>query len=246
MRLQLCVFKKEHDKPSGSGYCQKLETFLRASDYRDYEVKFTTQFTAPKGKLPYINIDGKPVADSHFIIRYLIREDKVRDLDASLSLAQKAESRAWQAYIEELIYPATVWTRVYTPVNQAALMKEACANVPFILRPLVTLLIPGRIKKGLRAHGVGRHTPEEVDSILEDFISNLVVRLKETEGDFFHGSTPTIIDTIVYGFLVNALATQSNPGYTSLILESRDLREYIARGTRLWFPEYTRTLQMVA
>lgn len=250
-KIQFCVFEKKHDEPSGSGYCQKLETFFRASDFRAYEVKFVIPFSAPKGKLPYIILeDGKTVADSHFIIRHLIREGKIRDLDAELTPVQKAESRAWQAWIEELVYPATVWTRVGYPENLAVLKKEAFQNVPFGIRHFLHFYMPRRIQNALIGHGVGRHSREEVDSIIEEFVKSLVIRLQEStaqgKGSFFHGTSPTIIDCVVYGFLANALQLKSNPTYTALILEREVLREYVARGTRLWFPEYTGILEMVS
>jgi glutathione S-transferase len=247
-KIQLCVFEKKDDESSGSGYCQELETFFRASAFTSYEVKFTTQFSAPKGKLPYIieQPSGKAIGDSHFIIRHLIKEGIVRDLDAELTPAQKAESRAWQAWIEELIYPAVGWTRVGYPENLTVLKEEAFQKLPFGIRHLVSWLVPRRIQSALIAHGVGRHTREEVDNIIEEFVKSLTVRLGESEGVYFHGgANPTIIDCIVYGFLVNGLRMKSNPGYTKLILVSEMLRQYIAHGTRLWFPEYSGILQMV-
>lgn len=225
-KIQFCVFEKAHDEPSGSGYCQKLETFFRASDFRDYEVKFTSVFTAPKGKLPYIIINGKPIADSHFIVQYLIREGRIRD-------------------IEELVYPATVWTRFAYPENWEILKVEVFKEVPNPIRWLLSWFIRRRVANGLKGHGVGRHSREEVDSILQDFVQNLIIRLKESKGPYFHGDKVAIIDCVVYGFMANALRMKSNPGYSALILESDVLREYVARGTRLWFPEYTRILEMV-
>jgi glutathione S-transferase len=243
--IQLCVFEKKHDEPSSSGFCQKLETFFRACDYSDYESKFTTGLKAPKGKLPYIIIDDKPIADSHFIIQYLIKEQKIKDLDAGLTPVQRAESRAWQAYIEELVFPAAVWTRVAYPENLPIVREELFSNLPVIIKQLVQWLIPRKLKSGLVAHGVGRHSREEVDSILEDFTKNLDARLKGSSGPFFHGATPTIIDCVIYGFLTSGLGMRSNPSYSRFILESEELSRYVARCTRLWFPEYTHILEMV-
>jgi hypothetical protein len=245
--IQLCVFEKRNDEPSGSSYCQKLETYFRACDYRDYENKFTVPFVAPKGKLPYIIIDNKPIADSHFIIRYLIREGKIRDLDADAGLTpvQRAESRAWQAYIDELIYPATVCSRFSTPENWTILKEEAFGKLPFFLKWIIPSIIYSRVSKGLIGHGVGRHTKEEVNSILEDYIQNLCVRLEASDGVFFHGKSASLIDCVVYGSLVNALKMRSNPELTKLILPREVLRKYISYCTHLWFPEYTGILEMV-
>ena len=112
MTLQFYAFQKPYDQPSASGYCQKLETFFRATDFRDYEPHFTLPFRAPKGKLPYVVFEGQTIPDSHFIVQHLVKTKKVPDLDASLTPSQRAETRAWQAYVEELIYPAAVFSRL--------------------------------------------------------------------------------------------------------------------------------------
>lgn len=252
-KIQLCGFEKAHDEPSGSGYCQKLETFLRATGYTSYEVKFANVFSAPKGKLPYIILHQgdkqETIADSSFIIRHLLSNGITKDLDeeAGLTPAQKAESRAYQAYIEELVYPATVWTRFAFPENWEVLKVETFGKIPFFIRPIIQYIVRNRVKGGLIGHGVGRHSHEEVESILADYIENLCVRLdpQVSKGDWFHGEKVSNIDCVIYGFLANALHMKSNPGYKKLILERKLLKEYVERGTRLWFPEYTNILAMV-
>jgi glutathione S-transferase len=251
--IQFFVFQKETDEPSGSGYCQKLETFFRVCDFKDYEVKFTATSKAPKGKLPYIIVDNKPVADSHFIIRYLIQNGKMRDLDANLTPLQRAESRAWQAYVEELVYPAAVWTRFGYPENYPTLKEELVGKAPWFVKTLIFPLIGRKIRKGFIGHGIARHSREEVDGTIEEFVNHLAERLRSSastptsggRGGFFHGSEPTVIDCTIYGLLANALRMKSNPGFTKAILAHEVLREYIARGTKLWFPEYKAILKIV-
>jgi len=244
--IQFYVFQKGAEEPSGSGYCQKLETFFRICDFKDYEVKFTAPPKAPKGKLPYIVVDGKPVADSHFIIRYLIKDGKMRDLDASLTPLQKAESRAWQGYLEELIYPAATWTRFGYPENYEVLQQDnSIAKAPWIVRTVIFPLIGRQVRGSLVSHGVGRHSREEVDGVLEEAAANLAEKLGASSGEFFHGSEPTIVDCTVYGFLVNALKMKSNPGFTKAILKHKVLCDYVGRGTKLWFPEYKGIMEMV-
>jgi hypothetical protein len=167
------------------------------------------------------------------------------DTEAGLTTVQRAESRAWQAYIEELVYPATVWTRFAYPENWEVMKKEPFNKIPVYVRWFFRMIIRYRVKKGLIGHGLGRHTREEVDSILEDCVENLSVRLEVNEGMFLHGKKASTIDCVVYGFLVNAIKERSNPELTSLILEREVLRRYVSRGTRLWFPEYTGILEMV-
>jgi len=244
--VQLFVFQKETEEPSGSAFCQKLETYFRVCDFKDYKVKFTAPPKAPKGKLPYIIVDGKTIADSHFIIRYFTENGKMRDLDANLTAFQRADSRAWQGYLEEFIYPATGWTRFGYPENYVHLKEEAVGKAPWFVRVLIFPLVGRNVRKSLIAHGVGRHSRQEVDGIIKECVHNLAERLNTSQGKFFHGSEPTLIDCTIYGVLVNVLRMKSNPGFTEAVLANHVLCEYVAHGTRLWFPEYKGIIEMLS
>jgi len=81
MPLKLFVFDKPPSVPSSSYYCQKLETYLRANS-TPYTVNFALPFSAPKGKLPFVEFeDGEKLPDSWFIIRRLASTDKAKDLN---------------------------------------------------------------------------------------------------------------------------------------------------------------------
>ena len=53
---------------------------------------------APYGKLPYIEDDGKKIADSTLIVEYLKR---YRDLDADSTAAERAQMLAWNRLLDE-------------------------------------------------------------------------------------------------------------------------------------------------
>jgi len=57
----------------------------------------------------------------------------MRGLDAGLTSVQRAEFRAWHAYVEELVYPAAGWiqTRFGYPEDYAKLKKEAVGKTPW-------------------------------------------------------------------------------------------------------------------
>lgn len=121
-------FAKIKDHPSPSGFCQKLETFLRYTSVK-YVLKNSLPSRAPKGKLPYIYDDKKIVADSHFIIEYLVQKGTVPDLDAKLTANQKSDSRAFQAYMEELIYPCVLKERWLEEENYQKMRQENFSRV---------------------------------------------------------------------------------------------------------------------
>ena len=245
MSIQFYHYDKPVNEPSPSGYCQKLETYLRAASYKDYTLIGSLPFTAPKGKLPYIILthgaSTTPIADSHFILKHLIQTGVVKDLDAGLSDSEKADSRAWQAWTEELVYPALCHTRWLRPENFATMSENV--PVPWVLKPILARYFRYRISSALYGHGVGRHSDEEIDILLKEYVDALENRLEGRE--WFHGSKLSGVDVVVYAFLVNAVGEKGNPGYTKLILGRSRIKELIRRGTKLWFPEYEGVLEEV-
>lgn len=269
--ITLFGFYKDADKPSASGFCQKLETFLRASSYTSYTHVATWPNKAPKGKLPYITLvtskenDPKSattttIADSTFIINLLISSGITPDPDAALSPTQKADSRAFQAWLEEFVYHTVVYSRWARPANYVEICKGLPIPWPF------SLVIPGYIRRGIlnsiKAHGVGRHTDEEMDGLMKEFLDALEIKLEAAVVDvklgdtgagdggkfaWFHGTEkPTLIDITVAGFLMNALGYDSNPEYTALILAHPRVREFAKVTTKMWFPEYEGVLRVIA
>lgn len=98
---------KPSDGPSPSGFCQKLEAFLRYSSVSYEHQAILNPGKAPKGKVPFADVTigdkQERVSDSTFIIRHLINKDGIANPDAHLTPARRGDSRAWQAWLEELI-----------------------------------------------------------------------------------------------------------------------------------------------
>lgn len=70
------------------------------------------------------------VPDSHFIIQYLVEKKLIKDPDelAGLTTVQEAESRAFQAYVEEVLYLAILYDRWYVDENYAVATQEEFGN----------------------------------------------------------------------------------------------------------------------
>lgn len=237
---------KKPDHPSSSGFCQKLETFLRYSKI-SYELRDTYPFKAPKGKVPYAEIthDSQTVTvpDSHFIIQYLVENGLIKDPDelAGLSKAQRAESRAFQAYVEEVLYPAIVYDRWYVDENYAVTTQEIFGDVPWPLRSFLSWFFRRRVTGVLHSAGTGRHSPEEVHRLQKEAFEAL--EAKYAEHKYFHGGElPSRIDLTVYGFLANILSTDGNPYFVGLVLKSTALKSFVEETTNSFFPEYDKLL----
>ncbi|KAG8221019.1 hypothetical protein J3R82DRAFT_2528 [Butyriboletus roseoflavus] len=240
---------KEPNHPSSSGFCQKLETFLRYSKI-SYELRDTYPFKAPKGKVPYAEIthDGQTVVvpDSHFIIQYLVEKGLIKDPDevAGLTMAQGAESRAFQAYVEEVLYPAILYDRWYINENYAVTTQEAFGGTLWPLRLFMSWFAKWRVTDALYSAGMGRHSPEEVYRLQKEAFEAL--EAKYAEHKYLHGGElPSRVDLTVYGFLAKVLSSDGNPYFSSLVLKSTALRLFVGDMTNLLFPEYGSLLEKI-
>ena len=86
---------------NGSPPCLKLETFLRMTKI-PYECDYNLVFSK-KGKMPWIEFNGREIADSNFCIQYLSKEFNV-DTDCHLSLTERAIGHCVRTMLEENSY----------------------------------------------------------------------------------------------------------------------------------------------
>ena len=188
--------------PNPGPFCVKLETALRLAGVQ-YEVCHVTRpDQGPKGKIPYVEIDGERIGDSTLIIERL-KETRGIDLDAHLSPRERAQSLALQRMLEEHLYFILVYSRWIEPTNWEKIRKLFFGNMPFPLR----LIVPRMAHKGtiekLSGQGIGRHTRDEIF----DFGAKDLDALSEILGDkpFVFGEKPSLVDTTAFALVVSIL-----------------------------------------
>ena len=76
-----------------SPFCLKMEAYLRLAGL-PFEKRRADVRKAPKGQFPYIEDNGKTVADSRVIIDYL-KATYGDPLDGHLTTLEKADQHAW-------------------------------------------------------------------------------------------------------------------------------------------------------
>ncbi|EJT98031.1 hypothetical protein DACRYDRAFT_118813 [Dacryopinax primogenitus] len=243
MPLKLHNFGEPPSIPKQSFFCQKLETYFRAAGYREYVTVASLPSGGPKGKLPFVTLEGgEKLADSHWAVRELVRRGMVRDLDAGLSEEQKMDTRVWQSYIEDTVFPANVVTRYGDDTNWATFVSEALGKIPFLARaPLAYVIRRGALGQ-LWARGTGRYTKPQIRELLDDAIRNIELKVGQHSGEgawfVFSGEGPTSIDVVLYSWLVCVLCTGCNPVQREGVVRSERLRRWVFELTKLWFPEY--------
>jgi glutathione S-transferase len=213
-----------------SPFCVKLESYLRMVGL-PYKVMPTDFGKAPKGKIPFVEVDGKLLGDSQLIIEHLKRKHG-DPLDAKLSAEEVARGHAVRRMLEESTYWHIVHVRysddgwkVYRPIFEALF--------PPVVGKVVPALIRRGIHKSLRAHGLGRHRPEEILELGKADVSAVAALLGDKP--FLLGENPTSFDATVYAFIVSITAFPVDSAFKRYTLEQQNLVRYVERFQQRYF-----------
>ena len=211
--------------PNLSPFCVKLETYLRMVEL-PYEVKPANLTQAPKGKVPYVEVDGKLMGDSQFIIEYLKRT-RGDTLDANLTAEQQATGHTVRRMLEESTYWNIVYTRWVDEAGWRAYVPVLETMLPVILGNVMLPVLRRKMFKTLHAQGTGRHTFEEVQKLGKDDVTALATILDNKK--YLLGDAPTSFDAAVYAFLVGIIAFPVDSDFKQHTLSQGNLVEYCAR-----------------
>ena len=200
--IRLYQFQPAFGLPNASPFCMKVENYLRMAGL-PYEIApRASHFRAPKGKLPYIEDNGKVVADSSFIIEYL-KSAYGDTLDAKLTPLENAQAVALRRMMEENLYWLLVYARWVEPQGWEATKQEFFKPVPALLRGFVSSMARRGITRQMWGHGMGRHGAEEIYHIGRTDITALADFL--CDKPYFMGEAPTSLDATAYAFLANII-----------------------------------------
>ena len=189
---------------------------------------------APKGKLPYIQDDGRIVADSSFIRLHLEREHGI-DFDKGLSARDRGIACAVEKLCEDHLYWAMLHYRWIDPVNFEKGPAIFFQRVPAPLRGLVKRMVVGKVRKSMHAHGMGRHSPQEIDQLGERALDAIAAILGDQA--YIMGATACGADATVYAFVLGALCPQFESPLRTRALGHANLVAYCKRLTSEFYPQ---------
>jgi glutathione S-transferase len=228
--------------PDISPFCSKLEIYLRMAGWK-YTTKVGDSRKAPKGKLPFIEIDGQTISDSSDIIDALeARADHPlgTPLDVGLPVADQAVGRAMQSMLEEHFYFVSAYNRwgkdegwaQYQPVLKDFVKQ---AGVPNFAAGLVTGLIRRDVIKSIRNQGVGRHSEAQINAIGIKLLGAVADWLGDKP--YMLGEQPRTIDATAYAFLSGVLYAPIEGPIKEHLQSRSNLVAYCARmKVRYWQP----------
>lgn len=200
--IKLYQFSPLWNLPNASIFCLKLETYLRMANLPFQSVYTNNPRKAPKGKLPYIEDDGRKIADSNLIINYL--KQKYGDpLDNDLSAEEGAKSLAIKTLFEEYLYWIMMYSRWIDPQIWPQFNKEVFGKMSAPLKWFIPSLARKKISKQLAEAGMGRHSREEIYAMASEAIQAIATLLGKQP--YLLGSRPHSIDATAYGLLANIL-----------------------------------------
>lgn len=217
-----------------SPFCVKVETFLRmvGAEYRT--VSLSDPRKGPKRKLPFITDGDKTIADSTFILKYLIETYRY-PIDSELSPKQHATGLAVIRMLEEHLYWAIVSERWIEPVNWQKVSARFFGGMPPLIRSIVPVIARASVKRALYGQGIGRHLREEIMTLAADDIRAVSDLLGDE--NFILGDRPSSYDASVYGFVSSILDCTLDCPSKKTILAFPNLVDYCNRITRSFYPE---------
>lgn len=229
--ITLFQFPAAFNVPNASPYCLKLETWLRLAGL-EYQVKVVSDpRKAPKGKLPYVRIEGEAIGDSEIVIRTLGERYGVT-LDAGLDARGKGWARAITRLCDEHLYYLMLYFRWFDEDSWRVLKPVFFGSLSFGVRDAVAWAMRRKVRATLRAQGLGVHGRDELLAFARDDLDALDGLLGQVP--YYGGEHPCSADAAAYGILANLIeATLDTPlshvarGYPRLVAYCERMRERV-------------------
>jgi glutathione S-transferase len=221
--------------PNLSPFCAKLETYLRIAEI-PYKAAPFQRSQAPKGKVPYVLLDGKYVGDSQHIIEELERRlaaEGKQPLDAELSPRDRAVAHLVRRTLEEGTYFVGLYARWKSDHGYPAVRDEFKKFLPGFVVPLVRR----GMNKKLHEQGTGRHSFEEAMAL---GAADLEV-IAEILGDrpFLLGDKPRTVDCTVFAFVEGQLGFPIDSPLKQRASSLANLVAYRKRIRERWWKDLT-------
>ena len=197
-QLRVVTFSPDWGFPAAGPFDLKLLTWLKLAG-----IPYTQQYQddsrkGPKGKNPWIELDGERIGDTELIIELLGKRFGV-DLDAGLSAEQKALGHAWRRTFEEHFHQVLEWELLVHPAGAAYMKASLARQTPPIARTLVWTMMSRHMRAQLHARGIARHAPTVIEAKGRADIEALATFLGDRS--YLLGDEPRTADAAVFGLL---------------------------------------------
>ena len=196
--LRVYTFSPGWGLPAGGPFDLKLLSWLKLAGIEFDQVIEDNPRKGPKGKSPWIELEGEKIGDTEIIIEALSRRYGV-DLNADLTPEQNAVGHAWRRTFEEHFHQVLEWELLIHPAGAAYLKTAMAKQAPPVARDLIWSLVRSHFRRQLFARGISRHPPEVIEAKGRADVDALADYLQGRS--FLVAEHPTAHDAAVFGLL---------------------------------------------
>jgi glutathione S-transferase len=197
-KLRVFTFPPDWGLPTVGPFALKLLAWLELAGISYEQVVEANPRKGPKGKNPWIELDGERIGDSELIIELLTERYAVK-LDDGLTPAQLALGHTWRRTFEEHLHQVLEWELFFHPAGAAWMRASLASQIPAVLAPPVFFLMRTQFGKQLYARGIARHAPNVIARKGRADLDALAAFLGERP--FLLKEQPVSADTAVFGLV---------------------------------------------
>jgi glutathione S-transferase len=224
--IRLHTFPPAFGLRNVSPFCLKVEMALTYIDMEFEIVEMADPREAPKGKLPFVDIDGEVIADSELILCRLDEMSQGR-LYSGLTPQQMGEGYAFTRLAEDHLYWLMVSSRWLEDGWFPNIVEGFFGFVPSLLRGFASSAARREVRKTLNLHGLGRHTREEQAGFLRRDLAAISDTVKD--GRFIVGEDMTAFDFAIAALLAGLMDNKPETWVSQIASEYPELSAYAER-----------------
>ena len=181
---------------------------------------------SPKGKLPYMNDNGKIIADSAFIKMHLETAHGV-DFSGGYDTATLAKGWAIEKVLEDHLYWIIMHTRWAGDENFNKGPKTLFDKFPALMRPVITFMVRRQILRDLHGQGMSRHSDAEILTLAKAAFGAISALLGDKP--YILGDKPCGYDATLYAFLQSALCPHFPHPTRDALVAHQNMTSYCGR-----------------
>lgn len=219
-----------------SPFVTKIDLTLRVANI-EHEIitKQSNLGKAPKGKLPFIDDNGKIIADSLFIVEHLKSQHSV-DLDNWLNQEQKAIAQLVGKSLDENFYWCLVYSRWISDDTWPIVRERFFGKLPFPLNKIIPFFVRRGVQKQINAHGMGMHSKQEITHIARLTLNSLSTLLGDKK--YFFGEQISNLDVTAYAMLSSFTMSSIDNEMNNVVAEYKNLLSFTRAIKKRYYPEF--------
>ncbi|MFN4129408.1 MAG: glutathione S-transferase C-terminal domain-containing protein [Paracoccaceae bacterium] len=220
--------------PAGGPFDLKLLAWLNLAGV-PYEHAFQDDTRkGPKGKNPWIELDGERIGDTEIIIQKLGQRFGV-DIDANLPAADAATAHGWRRTFEEHFHQIFEWELLAHPEGAAFMKDFVRGQMPPILGHAAFMMMQRGMARQLHARGIARHSPDIIAAKGKHDIDALSAFLGDRP--FLVANRPVTADAAVFGQLAPMMVWPMRTPVSQYLRGITNVAAYVDRMRSLCFAE---------